>query len=340
MTSLSTQAEVPVASSPDSREPKRFWIVLFGWSVPLVSGALVGVALRLFFSGTPGEPYHAMMSSFTLLVPILVGAVTVYVAERAGRRSWPYYFFAAAAANALFVIGTMVIRVEGLICVILAAPLFGVVGGLGGLVMGAVCRWTKWPRHAIYGFAALPLLLGGLEQNLPLPRDVLSVERVYTVAASPEKIWAQLAVAKDIRPDEIDTAWMYRIGVPLPSSAVTELADGTEVRHITMGKGIHFDQIAADWQPNRHVRWIYRFTSDSFPPGALDDHVRIGGQYFDVIDTEYKLHKVNAGTELRVTMRYRVSTAFNWYTQPIAEFLVGNFEEAALRFYTNRAEKS
>ena len=107
-----------------------------------------------------------------------------------------------------------------------------------------------------------------------------------------------------------------------------------------MGKGIRFDQIAADWQPNRRVRWTYRFANDSFPAGALDDHVRIGGRYFDVIDTEYVLRKVNAGTELRVTMRYRVSTAFNWYTQPIAEFLVGNFEEAALRFYAIRAEKS
>jgi len=327
-----------MASSPDTPEPHRFWIVRFGWTVPLICGALVGVAFRLFFSGTPGEPYHAMMSTFTLLVPIVVGAVTVYMAERAGRRSWSYYFF--AAANALFVIGTMVIRVEGLICAVLAVPLFGLVGGLGGILMGAVCRWTRWPRPAIYSFAALPLLLGGLEQNLALPQDIRSVERVRTISASPEAVWTHLTVAKDIRSDEIGTAWMYRIGVPLPLSAVTVLADGTQVRHIMMGKGIRFDQIAADWQPNRRVRWTYRFANDSFPSGALDDHVRIGGRYFDVIDTEYVLRKVNAGTELRVTMRYRVSTAFNWYTQPIAEFLVGNFEEAALRFYAIRAEKS
>jgi hypothetical protein len=62
---------------------------------------------------------------------------------------------------------------------------------------------------------------------------------------------------------------MYRIGVPLPLSAVTVLADGTQVRHIMMGKGIQFDQIAADWQPNRPIRWTYRFANDSFPAGAL-----------------------------------------------------------------------
>jgi hypothetical protein len=37
-------------------------------------------------------------------------------------------------------------------------------------------------------------------------------------------------------------------------------------------------------------------------------------------------------------MKYRMSTAFNWYTRPIAEFLVGDFEEAALPFYAHRAE--
>ena len=61
---------------------------------------------------------------------------------------------------------------------------------------------------------------------------------------------------------------------------------------------------------------------------------------FDVIDTEYELLNVGSGTELRVRMKYRVSTAFNWHTRPIAEFLVGDFEEAALRFYARRAEQT
>ena len=100
---------------------------------------------------------------------------------------------------------------------------------------------------------------------------------------------------------------MYRIGVPVPSSAVIELADGTEVRHITMRKGIHFDQIAADWQPNHRVRWLYRFASDSFPAGVLADHVRIGGAYFDVIDTEYELLNVGSRSPLIVGPAKRIS---------------------------------
>jgi len=67
-----------------------------------VFGVLVGLGFRLIFSSKPGQHFgfEPMMSSFTLLVPIVVGAVTVYVAERVRRRTWPYYFWVGAGANA------------------------------------------------------------------------------------------------------------------------------------------------------------------------------------------------------------------------------------------------
>lgn len=326
-----------MVTPPEYSSSLRAWIGRTGWTVPLVCGAVVGIAMRLLYGGKPGHAYDPMMRSFVLLVPALVGAIAVYIAERKERRSWSYYFWVGAGANALFVLGAFLIMIEGLICVILAAPLFGLIGGLAGLAMGAVCRRSRWPRHTVYGVAALPLLLGGFEQYLPVPQDVHSVERTSIVSASPERIWSQLVVAENIRPSEIGSAWMYRIGVPLPQSAVTELIAGKEVRHIRMGKGIHFDQVAADWEPNRRIRWLYRFSKDSFPAGALDDHVRIGEAHFDILDTEYALRQLPGGTELRVRMNYRVSTPFNWYARPVAEILVTNFEEAALSFYAHRA---
>jgi hypothetical protein len=133
-------------------------------------------------------------------------------------------------------------------------------------------------------------------------------------------------------------AWIYRIGVPLPIAGVTHQTPTGFVRNVTMGKSIHFEQVATEWQENRYVRWRYRFEKDSFPPNALDDHVTIGGDYFDLLDTAYKLNPTVAGaTELSITMRYRVSTQFNWYADGVARFLIGNFEEVILDFYRRRA---
>ena len=90
-----------------------------------------------------------MMASFILGAPVMVSVVTVYLAERAARRTWGYYFVAPFVANLLFVVGTLLVEVEGWICAIVIVPLFAVVGGLVGLAMGAICRFTNWPRRAI-----------------------------------------------------------------------------------------------------------------------------------------------------------------------------------------------
>jgi len=328
-----------MSSSPEPAVPQYSRLQRLGWWAPFIGGASVGIAMRLVYSGQPKNAYSAMDSSFVLFVPVLVGAVAVLIAERGKNRSWVYHFWTGAAANALFVLGTLLIMIEGLICAILAVPLFGVLGGIAGVLMGIVCRRTIWAKKTVFCLTALPLVLGGIEQHWPLPQDTSVIERTRIVAAPPELVWQQLMNARDIRAEEIGQAWMYRIGVPLPTAAVTELADGKAVRHITMGKGIHFDQVAATWEPNRRVRWLYRFSPDSFPPQALDEHVRIGGCYFDLIDTEYSLRKVGTGTELRARMTYRVSTGFNWYARPVAALLVGNFEQAALGFYAGRAER-
>ncbi|MFN9504232.1 MAG: SRPBCC domain-containing protein, partial [Rubrivivax sp.] len=65
-------------------------------------------------------------------------------------------------ANALFVLGAMAILIEGLICAVIALPLFCIFGAFGGVVMGAICRVSRRQREAVYSFAELPVLVGFL----------------------------------------------------------------------------------------------------------------------------------------------------------------------------------
>lgn len=305
---------------------------------PLIAGAVAGIVMRLIFWQSPGSPYAPMMASFIYLVPVLVGAVTVFIAETRQRRTWTYYFWAPFLANVFFVVGTLLIMVEGWICAILIVPLFALLGSLGGLVMGLVCRTTNWPKQTLYSFAALPLILGGLEADIPLPQQLSNIERTVLIQAAPSEVWRQIHNAQNIKPDEVSPAWAYRIGVPMPLAGVTQQTPTGLVRKITMGKGIHFDQVVAEWQENKYVRWTYRFHDDSFPPRALDDHVKIGGLYFDFKDTSYTLTPQGAGTELTLRMQYRVSTQFNWYADAVAQLLLGNVEEVLLDFYRQRSE--
>ena len=279
-----------------------------------------------------------MNNSFILLAPFAVGAITVYVAETRIRRSWSYYLWAPALANLIFVGCTLAILIEGIICAIIIAPLFAIVGAVGGLVMGIICRLTNWPKHAVLSVGVLPLFLGVFP---PIESDLnrVSVEaRTILIQAPVDSVWQQLHNTRDIKPEEVRHAWMYRIGVPLPIAGVTQTTPTGLVRKITMGKSIHFDQISTEWAENRYVKWQYRFDKDSFPPRALDDHVKIGGHYFDLLDTEYILvPKGEQTTALTIRMHYRVSTEFDWYADAVAKFLIGNFEEVILGFYRQRS---
>ena len=326
---------------------------------PLLAGVFVGVGLRIIFSGglelqadtnkfidkVSNGVASAMSGFFIYFTPLAVSAVTVYLGERLRRRTWRYYVWIGALANALFVLGTLAILIEGLICAIIIVPLFMLLGGVGGLIMGALCRWMIFPRASVLSFVTLPVVLALVvppAENIPY---IGTIERSVIVRATPDKIWPHLMNADHIQADEVGHGWLYRIGVPLPSAGLTA-PDATSkglVRNVTMGKNIHFEQRSNEWRENEFVRWTYRFTPDSFPPHALDDHVQIGGRYFDIIDTTYTLTPLAgstaSATRLEVKMLYRVSTDFNWYANGVAKFLIGNFAEVIVDFYRMRAER-
>lgn len=317
--------------------PRKKALPFSKW-LPFIAGAVIGVVLRLVFSGTSGSAYTAMASAFIWLVPMAVGASTVFVAECQTRQSWWFYVTGPIVANTLFVLGTMAILIEGMICAIIIIPLFAVVGALGGLLMGVICRTTNWPRQAVSGFVMLPLLFGAIPASDPDLQRIAMLERTIQIQASPEQIWHQLHHAENIQQDEVGQAWMYRIGVPSPLAGITRETPTGLVRTIRMNKAIYFDQVSNDWVKNQYVVWRYHFYPDSFPPNALDDHVMIGGRYFDILDTTYSLKPLNAQTtELKIQMRYRVSTDFNWYADAVARLLITDFEEVILHFYQKRA---
>lgn len=313
---------------------------------PIVAGALLGVLLRLAYLGgallTPASeavgPYGAMMGAFIYFAPLAVGAITVYLAERQYRRTWGYYIVAGMSANALFAIGTMVALLEGIICVIVVLPLFAMIGMVGSLIMGAVCRLTGWPKQAAYSFALLPLVLGAIEPTANLPVRLRTIERSVMVDAPREVVWDQLMNVRDIRSEEVEDGIAFRIGVPPPVSALSANVDGQPVRRISMGKQVHFDQIETQRRERQYIRWTQRFYPDSFPPGSFDEHVVMGGEYFDVDAVAYTLATEGSATRLTLTMHYRVSTRFNWYADAVARLVLGNLEEVLLGVYRQRSQ--
>jgi hypothetical protein len=320
---------------PTSFSPK--WKVFF-------AGAGYGLLMRLLFgmatflnTSSPSSPSGPMLLSFVMAVPLLIGAYTVY-ASRLHASSLGFALFAPWLPTLCFVAGTALLLIEGSICIAMALPIFLMMASVGGLLAWLVLK-TMVPRPgAVNALLLLPLLAGYGETQLPLPQAVSQSRSSIYIASKPEVVWGYINHAVDIQPAEMQGGLAYMIGVPYPLEAITQVEGGQRVRKLRWAKDVHFDEPITAWDENRFIRWTYAFRPESFPPGSLDDHVLIGGKYFDLVDTSYRLVPEGEGTRLEIDVHYRVSTHFNWYSGWWGRVLVDDSAAAILRFYKYRSE--
>jgi hypothetical protein len=302
-------------------------------------GSVYGVLMRVVFSGATPSRLETMALPFAVLVPMVVGAITVYVAERYARRSVTFYIFGPWLSVTGFVMGTGMVLLEGAICIAMALPLFLLEGSVGGMIMGLIIRWLNKPARTLQSVVLLPLLVAAFGGQHELPDTFHEVVQSRYINAPADVIWAEIINPLDIKPAEFADGFVYKIGVPYPIEARTSAQRVGGVRHTLEQRGVHFDEIITEWLPQQKISWRYHFGPDSFPPGSMDEHVVIGGRYFNLDNTTYILTPEGIGTRLTIVINYRVSTEFNAYAVPVSVLLISNTADALLDFYKGRAER-
>lgn len=339
--------------SPSSTTTSKKEAVLpFSKAKPFLFGALYALCMRIL-DGTLSLVANKlpkltnfsdvsflvpMSAAFVLGVPFAVGALTIYYAEKIKPRSFAYYFGAPWVSVFFFLIGVAALYIEGSICIAMAAPIFCLVGSAGGLLAGLVCRLLKQPPRTLQSIALLPILLLFFE---PSPASVVKIHKVTVekyIASSPAVVWHHINNADNIKLSEVPNSMAYFIGAPKPLSGKTIYTEQGFVRKVVWERGVQFDEIITHWDENSFIEWNYKFSPTSFPEGAMDQHVEIGGEYFDLLTTSYRLTPENGGTRLTMTINYRISTAFNWYAEPLAHYLITDTANSLLSFYKGRSE--
>ncbi|WP_394779138.1 SRPBCC domain-containing protein [Undibacterium sp.] len=316
---------------------------MVGYLVILGLGGAYGVGAYGFFSRVfpsgPGEGSGLMLVSFVVGVPLMLGVLVGYIARRRRGAGYAGAGLLSTLSIAIFFFAAGTLFREGSICIVMAAPLFIVVGIIGAII-GAVASSMGGSRGPkLLSVAILvPAVMGPLESRLPLQYEHQMTIRSIYIAAPAEVIWKHLNYPLNIKPDELQGGFAYHIGVPYPIEARTIEGRVGGMRELRWQRGVSFQEQITDWIPNQYIAWKYQFGADSFPPGSLDDHILIGGRYFKLDDTSYTLTPEGSGTRLSVQVGSSVTTNFNWYAGTWAKFLIGDTAETILRFYKQRSE--
>ncbi len=280
-----------------------------------------------------------MIGIVVMLVPIVIGAFIEYllILRRPRKSLWRLSLSALISLIFIMLVSVVVFR-EGTICLVMIGPL-AAVGALIGAALIQMLSFYFWkPTAKIYSLALLPLLL-----YLVLPDYTKNyfgqTQREIIIHAPQDQVFRAINLIGHIQPEEVPNSFIFTIGFPKPIFGMTEQRSDGVVRTIQWERGVQFEERVKASHAPYLLSWDYQFNKNSFPKGSLDDHVEVGGQYFDLLKTDYQLERIDAQTtKLILTIDYRVSTEFNWYSKLWIDYVLGEFSDVVMTIHKNRLE--
>ncbi len=333
-----TPAMYDAVGAPPPRR-SRLPLLLASVAVGMAYGALT----RFVFGQESVSDFLGVMTvAFLFLMPLGVGFATVWVGERDGRWSWLRRVFMPWLPAVLSLAGALAVSWEGLICVVLWLPLFLIMSTLGGVLAGAGRRLahTRRSRAALLACCLLlPFLAAPVEHRMSLPVEHRVVQTAIEIRADPAVVWANIARVPAIRPEELGFSWTHLIGFPRPIAATLSHEGVGGVRHATFERGVLFVETVTAWQPGRRLAFSIAADPASIPAAALDEHVTVGGPFFDVLDGEYRIEQLEPGRlVLHLHSTHRLSTRFNAYSGLWTDFILRDVQNAILEVLKRRCE--
>ena len=315
----------------------------------LIEGVLLGVAYGLLLRGSVflerfvhlGSLPGVMSIGFLFLGPIALGFVVVRRACWSGFVPVWYWIFAPWLSTLLMLAGTLLLLWEGWICILMAAPISLVGATVGGVIAGLMSRNEKPSPSLTACVALLPFLVSSAESNLALPSQTRTVVSEIRIHASPDTIWRNIERVGPISSAELNDTWTQRIGFPRPVEATLSYEGIGGVRHATFERGVLFLETINRWKPGQQLAFSIRADTPHIPSTTLDEHVTVGGRYFDVLDGEYDIEQVGSrDVILHLTSHERLSTDFNGYAGFWTDAVMRDLQTNILHVIKDRCERA
>ena len=312
--------------------------------VGAVLGLVYGLVLRFAFQTTFLNRFGGLMVwAFLLGVPFAMGFITIFVIQRREPQPfwvwvvWPWVPILAGA------VGTFVAFIEGIICVAMFLPIAMVCATVGGILAGTIVQLSGSSKtnDLIAGAVLfLPLMVAPVEHRILYSNEIHTTENSIDIAAPVPVIWRNIERVPAIQPGELSESWSHRIGFPNPVEATLSYEGIGGVRHATFTGGVLFIETIDIWQPEQRVAFSIKAQTDQIPNTTLDEHVRVGGPFFDVLHGEYRLETLSNGTvRLHLSSQQRISTDFNWYARIWSDATMADLQSRILKVIKARCER-
>ena len=241
-----------LAASESERSDRRATLPPHYWpasragsaTAAVVATGLLGVVVTwgaLRFAGNYGL-------TLFISLPFVMGYLAVLIHSRTHEVDSNEVVGVVTLALLLTGIGIAAIAVEGVICIVVAAPLAWLVAMFGGLlamqIHGRADSPQATPSMFVMLLVSLPILFG-VEHVAPPPLPRFQVHTTIEIAAPPEVVWKRLI---EFPPLPSATEWPFRLGIAYPIEA---RITGEGLRECRFSTGSFKEPILA-WEAGKH----------------------------------------------------------------------------------------
>lgn len=305
-------------------------------SSTIARGLLIGAALTLGATALSTLIFRVYGYTLFIATPCVIGAVTAYLGRRDGNLD-----FGASLKLAMFSLllggaALLGFAVEGVICLIMAAPLIATMGLLGALLGYAIAGIRGHPRSAA-SLALLPLLMVG-EFAAPPRASFESIESV-DVAASPDAVWDAIV---HMGPIPEPPPPPFRWGLAYPMSGEIDGEGVGAIRRGVFSTGVAYERVT-EWTPGRALSFIVLSDPPTMREVSPYENVLAphAAGYFRTADAIFTITPISADvTRLTLTTHHDLDLEPAFYWMPFAQWAVHTNKVRVLNHFRQQAERA
>ena len=302
----------------------------------VLQGALAGIAIIVLAVLVSAVTFGAYGWGLFVGTPFFVGVTTAYLANRETLLDLDDTTKLVIWAAALGCVALIMFALEGLVCIVLVAPLGGAMAAIGGVVGRAIARRRYHRSKPMLSLALLPLVFA-LEALAP-PATTIDTDQSIVIDAPAGAVWRTLISDEPIgaKPQLVAAAGLAYpirgrlVGTGVGAERIGEFSTGNAVERVTV------------WEPRR--RLSFRVISQPPMMEEMSPYRRVHAPhvngYFDTGDTTFRLDRVS-GTRTRLTVRashlLRIDPAIYW--APMAQRAAHMNVQRVLESVKERSER-
>lgn len=301
---------------------------------------IYALILRFVFGEKSWSGIFGMMSgSFLFILPSVVGALTIYFSKMEKVKSLSYrIIFPWVPVFAFFFI-TLVLNIEGWPCLVMILPVFLIASSIGGLIGGYFKLKKRDNKLYISILTLIPLVISPIENYIGANTTPYKAYTYIDINASADEIWSNVTRVRTISKEQDKGIMTNFLNFPRPIKAELNYEGIGASREAIFTNGLVFHETVTEYIDKKKMSFTIKAHPHEIPLTTMDEHLVIGGKYFDVLNGTYELERLNEKTyRLHLYSNFKLTTTFNFYASWWAENIMKDIQNNILQIEKQRAE--